>query len=298
MPGALLGPLELAVARRAGSVLPGDRAAPGMGQGTELAQLRAYEPGDDVRRLDPAATARTGIPHVRMQVPERQLTSWMVLDLSASMAFGTADRLKSDVAEGAALVLGRLATRRGGRLGMITCGTAHERRVPPRGGRVGYVALQKILAEGVSEDGRDDESVLARALVRTGRLARQTGLIVVISDFRGPRRWRRDMSNLGYRHALLAIEVRDPREGALPDVGHLSLIDPETGRHLRVDSSDRSLRERYATAERQQRDGVAADLRHAGAQHVVLSTEGDWLRTLGRALGATPRGGTHRAGRP
>jgi len=289
MPGALLGPLELAVARRAGSVLPGDRVAPGMGNGTELAQLRAYEPGDDVRRLDPAATARTGVPHVRMQVPERQLTSWMVLDLSASMAFGTADRLKSDVAEGASLVLGRLTTRRGGRLGLVTCGIEHERRVPPRGGRVGYVALEKVLAEGVAEDGRDDEHALARALKRTGRLARQTGLVVVISDFRGPRRWRRDMSSLGHRHALLAVEIRDPREGALPDVGHLSLVDPETGRHLRVDSSDERLRERYARSERQQRDAVAADLRHAGAQHVVLSTEGDWLRVLGRALGAERR---------
>lgn len=288
MPGALLGPLELAVARRAGSVLPGDRQAPGMGQGTELAQLRAYEPGDDVRRLDPAATARTGIPHVRMQVPERQLTSWMVLDLSASMAFGTADRLKSDVVEGAGLVVGRLATRRGGRLGLVTFGTGDERLVPPRGGRVGYVALQKILADGVGEDGRDDEAGLARALTRMGRLARQTGLVVVISDFRGPRLWRRHMASLGHRQALLAIEVRDPREGQLPDVGHLSLVDPETGRHLRVDSSDRRLRARYAASEREQREAVAADLRHAGAQHVVLSTEGEWLRELGRALG-TPR---------
>jgi uncharacterized protein (DUF58 family) len=222
-------------------------------------------------------------------VPERQLTSWMVLDLSASMAFGTADRLKSDVVEGAGLVVGRLATRRGGRLGLVTFGTGDERLVPPRGGRVGYVALQRILADGVGQDGRDDEAGLARALTRTGRLARQTGLIVVISDFRGPRAWGREMASLGHRHALLTIEVRDPREGQLPDVGHLSLIDPETGRHLRVDSSDGRLRERYAATERRQRDAVAADLRHAGAQHVVLSTEGEWLRELGRALGAPSR---------
>ncbi len=122
MPGAVLGPLELEMARRTSSPLSGDRPAPGVGQGTEIAQLRPYQPGDDVRRLDPAATARTGVAHVRLQVPERQLTTWMVLDMSASMAFGTADRLKSDVAEGAALTVGRIATRRGGRLGIVTCG--------------------------------------------------------------------------------------------------------------------------------------------------------------------------------
>ena len=102
-----------------------------MGDGTELAQLRPYQPGDDVRRLDPAATARTGIPHVRLQVPERQLTTWLVLDVSASMAFGTADRLKCDVAEGVALLTARLATRRGGRVAMATCGARPERRLRP-----------------------------------------------------------------------------------------------------------------------------------------------------------------------
>ena len=88
--------------RRVGGVCPATTAAPGVGAGTELAQLRPYVPGDDVRQIDPAATARTGIPHVRQQVPERPLTTWLVLDVSPSMAFGTADRLKSDVAEGVA----------------------------------------------------------------------------------------------------------------------------------------------------------------------------------------------------
>ncbi len=284
MPGAVLGPLELAVARRAASMLAGDRPAPGVGQGTEIAQLRPYQPGDDVRRLDPAATARTGQPHVRLQVPERQLTTWMVLDMSASMAFGTADRLKSDVAEGAALVVGRISTRRGGRLGLVTCGTNRDRRLPPRGGHTGYIALTRALAEGVGSDGDGDDAALSRALGRTGRIAQRTGLVTVISDLRGPREWRREMIALGARHSLLVIEVRDPREGALPDVGHLSLVDPESGRHLRVDSSDERLRSRYAAAEREQREGVARDLRRAGARHVVLSTDRNWLRDLGRAL--------------
>src|SRR4051812_50078683 len=105
------------MARRASGALPGERKAPGVGQGTELFQLRPYQPGDDVRQLDPSASARTGIPHVRLQVPERALTTWLVLDVSPPMAFGTADRLKADAAEGGVLVLGRPAARRGGRAG-------------------------------------------------------------------------------------------------------------------------------------------------------------------------------------
>ncbi|MBA2506972.1 MAG: DUF58 domain-containing protein, partial [Thermoleophilaceae bacterium] len=113
----------------------GDHVAAGVGVGTELAQLRPYQPGDDIRRIDPNASARTGIPHVREEVPERQLTSWIVLDVSPSMAFGTADRLKSDVGAGLVDVIGRLAVRRGGRVGMLAFGGPALRLVPPRGGR-------------------------------------------------------------------------------------------------------------------------------------------------------------------
>src|SRR3954454_3278736 len=123
LPAALVDALDLAMARRAAGVLPGERKAPGVGSGTELFQLRPYEPGDDVRQLDPSASARTGVPHVRLQVPERALTTWLVLDVSPSMAFGTADRLKSDVAEGVIMVLGRLAARRGGRVALLTSGS-------------------------------------------------------------------------------------------------------------------------------------------------------------------------------
>ena len=120
MPGALVEALDLVLARRAAGALPGERRAAGRGTGTELMQIRPYQPGDDVRRLDAAASARTGLPHVRDMVPERTLTTWIVLDVSASMAWGTAARLKSDVAEGVAHVVGRLAVRRAGRVALVT----------------------------------------------------------------------------------------------------------------------------------------------------------------------------------
>ncbi|HEU4656093.1 MAG TPA: DUF58 domain-containing protein [Capillimicrobium sp.] len=290
LPGALVDTLDLAVARRAGGMLPGDRRGVGVGSGTELAQLRPYVPGDDVRQLDPAASARTGIPHVREHVPERALTTWVLLDVSPSMAFGTADRLKSDVAEGVTLVVSRLALRRGGRIALATCGAATERLLPPRGGRGALAGVRRVLAEGVAIDGHlpaiepGHPSPLARALARLRKLTAHPGLVVVVSDFRGPRDWRPALSALGARHGVLAVEVRDPREETLPSVGPLALVDPETGARVEVDTSSARLRERFAAAAREDRAAVAEQLRRARVEHVVLSTEGDYLRVLGRRL--------------
>jgi uncharacterized protein (DUF58 family) len=284
MPSSLVEELDLAVARRAAGLLPGDRRAAGVGSGTELAQLRAYQVGDDVRQIDAAATARTGVPHVRVHVPERTLTTWIVVDVSPSMAFGTAQRLKCDVAEGVALVVGRLAIRRAGRIALVTCGSGRTRLLPPRGSRPALIGLRRTLAEGVAVDGQSEPDALAKALGRVGRVSNQPGFVVVVSDCRGPDNWTTAMGSLRMRHSVLAVEVRDPREGELPEVGHLALIDPETGERVEIDTHSAKLRERFAEAEREGRTAVAADLRHALAEHIVLTTEGDWLRTLGGRL--------------
>jgi uncharacterized protein (DUF58 family) len=289
VPPSRVDALDLVMARRASGVLPGERSAPGVGIGTELAQLRPYQPGDDVRLLDPSATARTGVPHVRLQVPERLLTTWLVLDLSPSMAFGTAERLKSDVAEGVVGVLGRLATRRGGRVALLTCGAPVQRFLRPRSGRGALASLRRVLAEGVAPDGTPPRATLADALARVAKLARHPGLVAVVSDFRGDgaageRDWVRPLRRLTGVHSVLAVEVRDPREATLPAVGRLALVDPETGRHVEVDTQSRRLRERYAEAARAERAEVAEGLRRAGADHVVLSTGEAWLRELGRRL--------------
>jgi uncharacterized protein (DUF58 family) len=284
IPARVVDELDLVVARRAAGALPGDRRAAGLGMGTELAQLRPYEVGDDVRQIDAAATARTGEPHVRLQVPERTLTTWIVLDVSPSMAFGTANRLKADVAEGVAMVLGRLAVRRAGRLAVVTFGAGHERLLPPRGSKPGVVALRRVLGEGVASDGHADPRALGHALGRVGRVAMQAGFVVVISDFRDQHGWETPLGALRARHSVLAVEVRDPRESQLPAVGRLALVDPETGERLEVDTSRRQVRERFAALERRRAETVERELRRLQVDHVVLSTGGDWLRDLGRRL--------------
>ena len=281
MPEALLRALDVTIGRRMGGLLAGDYRSSFHGEGTELALVRPYVPGDDVRRIDWNTTARTAEPHVRVDLAERVLVSWLVLDTSPSMRFGTADRRKSDVAEGAAIALGHVATRRGNRLGVVTFGDRDPRALPPRQGRMGLLGLLAALRREEEQDGAPVGSTsLGEALRRTGALARQRALVVVVSDFRGPIDWRRPLLALAGRHDVLALEIRDPREQELPNVGELFLVDPETGRQLRVDTRNARLRERFAAAASEDRLGVARALASLGVRHHTLSTSGDWLRSL------------------
>jgi uncharacterized protein (DUF58 family) len=279
MPTALLRALELSIGRRMEGLLAGDYRSVLLGDGTELAQVRPYVPGDDVRRIDWNVTARTRVPHVRVQLAERVLVTWLVLDTSASMQFGTAERRKADVAEGVALAVGHVATRRGNRLGLVTFGDSRARSLPPKQGRMGLIGLLAGLREEPDPTAVGATS-LGEALGRTAALARQRAAVVVISDFRGPLDWRRPLLDLAARHDVVAVEVRDPREQELPNAGALWLVDPETGRQLRVDTRSPRLRARFAAAAEAERAEVARVLVGAGARHVVVTTSGDWLRSL------------------
>jgi uncharacterized protein (DUF58 family) len=289
LPDALLRALDVSIGRRIEGLLAGDYRSTLHGEGTELAQVRPYVPGDDVRRIDWAVTARTGEPHVRVQQAERVLVTWLVLDVSASMQFGTADRRKADVAEGVAIAVGHVATRRGNRLGLVSFGDETPRATPPRQGRMALIGLLSALR---AQDERSSGALttsLGEALRQTGSLARQRSVVVVVSDFRGALDWRRPLLELAGSHEVVAVEIRDPREQELPNAGALWLVDPETGRQLRVDTRSERLRARFATAAAEERAVVARTLAGAGARHVVLSTAGDWLRTLAVYLRRGPR---------
>ena len=283
MPQGLIDRLGLGLVRRAAHGLPGDLRAASVGAGTELAQLRTYEPGDDVRNIDASATARTGEPHIRLHVPERTHVTWIVLDVSPSMAFGTATRLKADVAEGAALVLGRLAVKRAGSLGVVTFGAGAVELHPPRSAKPGMLALRRVLGAGVAPDGQRHPGGLAHALREVGLATRAPGLVAVISDFRDQDGWHRPLAALRARHAVLAVEVGDPREQELPAAGRLMVVDPETGETVEVNTSPR-VRRRFAALEAERKAGLAVELRRARVDHAVLSTDGDWLLELGRRL--------------
>jgi uncharacterized protein (DUF58 family) len=167
---------------------------------------------------------------------------------------------------------------------LMTFGAGRPRLVPPRASKPGVVGLRRALAEGCAVDGVPDRHALADALRRTGKVATQAGLVVVISDFRDQDAWTRPMGALRARHSVLAIEVGDPRERAIPAVGRMSLVDPETGAPVEVDTSSRRVRERFAELEAQRRAELTRELRRLEVEHVTLSTAGDWLGELGRRL--------------
>lgn len=284
LPLQLLHALQIEVGRRLEGMLAGDYRSSRFGVGVELAQVRPYVPGDDVRQIEWNVTARTGEPHVRVNLAERVLVTWLVLDTSPSMHFGTAERRKADVADGVAVAVGHIATRRGNRLGVTTFGSPSPTTLPPAQGRHGLLGLLSTLQQEPPRDGTGATS-LGAALRHTAAVARQRGIVVVVSDFRSPLDWRLPLLQLLSRHDVLAVEIRDPREQELPDVGELWLVDPETGRQIRVDTRSESLRRRFADAAAEERSGVARVLTALGVPHVVLSTSGDWLRTLAAFLG-------------
>lgn len=285
--------LELTLARRVDGVLHGRHAGRGPGLGSEAGETRRYVPGDDPRRIDWNVTARAQGPHVRDAVAERELESWLVADLSASTDFGTALCTKRDLVMAAAGALALLASRAGDRVGAHVLTSAGIATFPARAGGAQARALLAALA-GAPRDDRARRPVgrvpdLTEALDRAGRQARRRGLVAVVSDFPGDGGWAPAMRSLAARHETLAIEVLDPRELDLPDVGPVVVTDPETGDEREIRTGDAGLRRRYAAAARAQRRATAAALRARAVDHLVLRTDRDATADLVAWLARRPR---------
>jgi uncharacterized protein (DUF58 family) len=272
------------VTRKLDGLLQGDHQGIVPGGGSEAGEGRLYQPGDDVRRIDWNVTARMQVPHVRVDVPERALTTWLVLDCSPSMHFGTADRRKADVAEGVSIAMAHLSSQRGNRLGVVTFGGRVDRRVPPRTGRGALLATLLDAELDAATEAGSGAGTPADALTFVARGTPPGGQVVLVTDLRGPLDWLPQLGAVAQRHAVLVVEIRDPREDDLPDVGDLTLVDAETGREVRVDTGSAALRTRFAAAAARDRAHVASELRRLRVRHVVLSTSGSWLRSLADQL--------------
>ncbi len=285
--------LELTVRRRLDGLLQGNHLGLVPGPGTEPGEARSYEPGDDVRRMDWAVTARMGEPHIRDTVADRELETWLAVDLSPSLDFGTAECDKRELAVAASAAIAHLTRGGGNRIGAVVSTGAETMRLPPRGGLAHARGLVRRIAElpRAAEGTRGD---LAAVLEQLRRPPRRRGLIAVVSDFLGPGGdgemfdWERPLRALSARHDLLAVEVLDPRDVELPDVGTVVLADPETGRQKEVVTTP-LLRREFAAAAAAHREEVAAALRRAGAGHLVLRTDSDWVADVVRFVLARKR---------
>ncbi len=272
--------LELQVTRRLDGLLQGDYQGLLPGPGSEPGESRPYRPGDDVRRMDWNVTARTTVPHVRDEVADRELETWVVIDGSASLDFGTALCEKRDVAVAAAGAVGFLTARIGNRLGAVLVEPEGIRQFPAQTGRTAlYALLHQLVIRPRATEGTGPTD-LAAGIRRLVQPPRRRGLAVVVSDFLTEGGWEAPLRALALRHQVLAVEIVDPRELELPNVGFLTLVDPETGRRLDVPTGKARLRERYAAAAAAERAAIAAAIRRAGAHHLVLRTDRDWIRDV------------------
>jgi uncharacterized protein (DUF58 family) len=273
--------LELDVFRRLDGLLQGDHLGLVPAPGSEAGESREYQAGDDVRRMDWAVTARTTVPHVRDTIADRELETWIVVDRSASLDFGTAQYEKRDLALAMVAAVGFLTSRAGNRVGALVLGNDRTFFVPARAGREAMLALlHQIESVPRAEEAQVPAADLREALRTVARLARRRGLVVVVSDFLTRSDWQPALRALAVRHDVLAVEILDPREVELPPVGLVTLVDTETGRRVEVQTASERIRARFAEAAAQQRARIADDIRVAGSEHVVLRTDRDWLLDL------------------
>lgn len=276
--GEILRRLELDVTRRLDGLLQGDYRGLVPGRGSEPGEAREYTPGDDVRRMDWNVTARMAVPHIRESIADRELETTVLVDLSPSLDFGTSVRTKRELAISAVAAVGLLTDRTGNRLGVIVVdgdGVVEHRTAS---GRRHLMATLHRLYKTESRAGGTDLEAGLRRLAAPGR---RSGLAVVVSDLLASG-WEDSLRAVTPRHETLVIEIVDPRELELPDVGVIELVDLETGEAREVNTSRKSVRERFAAAGEARLEANASSVRRAGAEHLVLRTDRDWLIDLAR----------------
>ncbi|OKH81731.1 hypothetical protein EB75_14560 [Mycobacterium sp. ST-F2] len=285
---AALRKLELTVRRKLDGVLHGDHQGLIPGPGSEPGESRLYQPGDDVRRMDWSVTARTTHPHVRQMIADRELETWLVVDMSASLDFGTAGCEKRDLAVAAAAAIAFLNSGGGNRLGAVISNGDTVRRVPALSGRLHEQELLRAIATtpkappGVRGD-------LAAAIDALRRPERRRGMAVIISDFLGPINWMRPLRAISGRHEVLGIEIIDPRDVELPAIGDVVLQDAESG-ITKEFTIDEQLRDDFARAAQAHRDEVARTLRRCDAPLLTLRTDRDWIADVVRFVANRRRG--------
>src|SRR5213596_887179 len=273
--------LEWTVVRRLDGLLQGDYRTIFKGQGLDLADIREYAFGDDVRHIDWNVTARLDAPYVREYHEDREINAHFLLDLSPSVDFGTVDRRKRDLLVDFTTVLARLLTRHGNRVGATLYASRVERSIPARGGRV---QVLRILSE-LEKRPRLESSPLTSLsdLLDSGmRGLKRRSLVFVISDFFSAAGWEDRLERVARRHETLAIRLADPREDELPDIGTVILTDSETGEQLRVNTGDQRFRQRFAEAARRREESLNATFARAGVDVLVLRTDEDLVRAIVR----------------
>jgi len=273
--------LDWTIVRRLDGLLQGDYRTLFRGQGLDLADIREYVAGDDVRNIDWNVTARLDLPHVREYLEDREITAHFLLDLSPSVDFGTASALKRDRLIDFVGLVARLLTRHGNRVGAILYGKQVEKVVPARGGRMQVLRLIDELQRRPRLESSPATS-LSELIETALRSFKRRSLVFIVSDFFTMPGWEKPLELLARKHETLAIRLTDPRERELPDIGFVIMTDAETGEALHIDTHDARFRKRFAEVVDRREAALGAAFRRAGVDTLELSTEEDLVRTVVR----------------
>jgi len=281
---SLLRRLDWHVVRRLEGLLQGDYRSLFTGQGYDLAEVREYQPEDDVRYMDWNVTARMNAPYVRQYIEDREVTAWLMLDLSPSVDFGTANSRKRDLVVDFAGVMARLLMRHGNKVGAMLFSSAVDEVLPPRNGQMHALRLlhQLVRDDREAAPGSGKVTDLAAILDRAARTLRRRSLVFVVSDFISESDWEPALGRLSQRHEVLAVWLSDPREEEIPDVGPLILEDAETGQQVYVDTRDRGFQERFQQLVWDRRFNVERVFARHGVDALRLSTDGNMVREIAR----------------
>jgi uncharacterized protein (DUF58 family) len=276
---ALLRRLEWTVIRRLDGLLQGDYRTLWRGTGLDLADLREYQHHDDVRHIDWNVTARLQQPYVRQFTEDRELAAWFLVDLSASVDFGSDVRAKRGVAREFVGVLARLLTRHGNRVGALLYGTDVDTVIPARGGRLHVLELLQRMARRPAEAAAG-ATELRDLLVAGQRIIKRRCSVFVVSDFISAPGWEDALAHLSRRHEVTAVRLYDPLEMELPDLGMVTMLDAETGEQMLVDTHDPGFRERFAAAADARESALRESLTKAGVDTLELATDDDLLDAI------------------
>jgi uncharacterized protein (DUF58 family) len=269
------------VLRRLDGLLQGDYRTLFRGFGLDLADLREYQYGDDVRHIDWNVTARLQTPYVREYHEDREVTAWFLLDLSPSVDFGSGQVRKRTVAADFVAVLARILTRHGNKVGALFYGEDVDTMIPARSGRRHVLRiLHSMLERPVPK--RNQPTDLGALLAGGANMMRRRSLVFVVSDFISVPGWQQRLGQLAQRHEVVAVRLHDPLESDLPDIGMLVVQDSETGEQVFVDTNDRGFRKRFAAAARKREEGLRAAFRDAGIDALELSTDDDLIDAIRR----------------
>ena len=278
-PERILHRLDWQVIRRLDGYLQGDYRSLFRGSGVDFADLREYQPQDDIRYIDWNVSARMDAPYVREYMEDREIIAWFLLDLSPSVDFGALDNQKRNVLIDFVGTLSRLLTRHGNRVGAVMFGNGIQRRVPARGGRLHVLRLINDLLKQPQHQ-RAPMTDLSELIKGGLHSIKKRSLVFVVSDFISVPGWERSLRLLSEKHEVIAIRLWDPREMALPDVGHVILEDSETGEQIYVDTSDKKFRMRFVQAARKREADLNESFKRAGVDVLPLSTEADLIHAI------------------